>query len=348
MAIPTNKSIKTVTYNGTTIPIAHNNQSKSTTTNGTITPDSGYDGLSSVTVNVPTGTARSSSDLTVSGATVSVPSGLYSSNVSKSVASGSAGTPTATKGTVSNHSVSITPSVTNTTGYITGGTKTGSAVSVSASELVSGTANIVTNGSVDVTNLSSASVNVPASAVTSGTKSITTTGTVDVTTYKNAQVSDANLIASNILSGVSILGVAGSYKPKYIDFGTFTPSSATSGVTVNHNLGVKPQLVIIIKKTSSHAQAGYVSMISVSQDSNKKFFYYGSAGYSYSNSPSNKQLGYGAGGLDTTDESSTAASYKTWGGAYAATSTTFKVARPAESIILDAVEYYYIAIAGVE
>lgn len=35
---------------------------------------------------------------------------------------GTAGTPTATKGTVSNHSITVTPSVTNTTGYITGGT----------------------------------------------------------------------------------------------------------------------------------------------------------------------------------------------------------------------------------
>ena len=133
----------------------------------TITPGSGYDGIGEVdvTVNavsstyVGTGiTRRSSSDLTASGATVSVPSGYYASNASKAVASGTAGTPTATKGTVSNHSVSVTPSVTNTTGYITGGTKTGTAVSVSASELVSGTYNITTSGTHDVTNFAAASV----------------------------------------------------------------------------------------------------------------------------------------------------------------------------------------------
>lgn len=133
-----------------------------------VTADSGYDGLSKVSVSVGaisssyvgSGiTRRSSSDLTASGDTVSVPSGYYSSNASKAVASGSAGTPTATKGTVSNHSVSVTPSVTNTTGYITGSTKTGTAVSVSASELVSGNLAITENGTgIDVSNYSTVSV----------------------------------------------------------------------------------------------------------------------------------------------------------------------------------------------
>ena len=74
--------------------------------------------------------------------------------------SGTAGTPTATKGAVSNHAISVTPSVTNTTGYITGGTKTGTAVSVAASELVSGSQTITTNNTYDVTNLASVIVNV--------------------------------------------------------------------------------------------------------------------------------------------------------------------------------------------
>ena len=75
--------------------------------------------------------------------------------------SGTAGTPTATKGAVSNHSVSVTPSVTNTTGYITGSTKTGTAVTVSASELVSGDKSITANGNnIDVANYSTVSVNV--------------------------------------------------------------------------------------------------------------------------------------------------------------------------------------------
>lgn len=100
-----------------------------------IVADSGYDGLSAVNVTV------------------------------NAMPSGTAGTPTATKGTVSNHSVSVTPSVTNTTGYITGSTKTGAAVTVSASELVSGNKAITQNGTnIDVTNYATVSVNVAASA----------------------------------------------------------------------------------------------------------------------------------------------------------------------------------------
>lgn len=108
--------------------------------------------------NIP---SKSSTDLTVSGATVTAPAGYYSSSASTSVASGTAGTPTAAKGTVSNHSISVTPSVTNTTGYITGSTKTGTAVTVSASELVSGSETKTANGTYDVTNLASLVVAVP-------------------------------------------------------------------------------------------------------------------------------------------------------------------------------------------
>lgn len=91
-----------------------------TTSSQTITPDTGYDGLSSVQINA--------------------------------MPSGTAGTPTATKGEVSDNSLEVTPSVTNTTGYITGGTKTGTAVTVSASELVSGTYSVTSSGTQTVTN----------------------------------------------------------------------------------------------------------------------------------------------------------------------------------------------------
>lgn len=112
-----------------------------------------------------------SDDLAASGATVIAPAGYYASNSSKSVALGSAGTPIATKGTVSNNSVSVTPSVTNTSGYISsGGTLTGTPVTVSASELVSGTKRITTNGTgIDVMNYASVEVDVRALWVNMGT-----------------------------------------------------------------------------------------------------------------------------------------------------------------------------------
>ena len=151
--------------------------------------DSGYDGLAEVAISVGaisstyvgSGiTRRSSTDLSASGATVSVPAGYYSSAASKAVATGTAGTPTATKGTVSNHSVTVTPSVTNVSGYITGSTKTGTAVTVSASELVSGSETKTSNGTYDVTNLATLVVNVSGGSgknvqVNSGSGSVRTT-----------------------------------------------------------------------------------------------------------------------------------------------------------------------------
>ena len=97
--------------------------------------------------------------------------------------SGTAGTPTATKGTVSNHAVTVTPSVTNTAGYISGGTKTGTGVIVAASELVSGTLSITRNGTgVDVTNYQKVDVNVSGG----GGASNMVTGTFTTSSTKGA------------------------------------------------------------------------------------------------------------------------------------------------------------------
>lgn len=142
--VPSGK--KSITQNGTNIDVTEyekvdvqipsdiENQDKVVTpTNSVqeITADSGYSGLGTVTVNaVPLGTA---------------------------------GTPIVNCN-ISNHSATITPSVTNTEGYIDSGTKTGDSVSVSASELVSGTKSITENGTgINVANYASVDVAVPSS-----------------------------------------------------------------------------------------------------------------------------------------------------------------------------------------
>ena len=141
--------------------------------------------------------SKSSSDLTASGATVTAPAGYYASNATKTVASGTEGTPTATKGTVSNHAVTVTPSVTNTAGYISGGTKTGTGVSVSASELVSGSQTITTNNTYDVTNLASVIVNV------AGSSTPTLLNTTSIGSVNTTSTQAASLNVSCAVSGIN-------------------------------------------------------------------------------------------------------------------------------------------------
>ena len=138
--------------------IARRSSSDLTETGGVVLVPAGYYSASQEKSVSP---RRTLGDITVNGPTVSVPKGYYIDNNMKSVATGTAGTPTATKGTANNHSITVTPSVTNREGYITGGTINGTPVSVSASELVSGNLNITSNGSnIDVTNYMTVSVDV--------------------------------------------------------------------------------------------------------------------------------------------------------------------------------------------
>ena len=190
---------------------------KSISANGTGIDVTSY---ASVDVSVPTGTARTSSDLTVSGDTVTAPAGLYANSASASVASGTEGTPTATKGAVSDHAISVTPSVTNSAGYISGGTHSGTAVSVAASELVSGTVTISASGDTDVTNYATATV-AAGGATASATKgtvsshSITVTPSVTKTagyiTAGSANGTAVTVSASELVSGSETKTANGTY-----------------------------------------------------------------------------------------------------------------------------------------
>lgn len=122
----------------------------------TITPDTGYDALTSVQINaisndyVGSGiTRRTSSDLTASGATVTAPAGYYGASASKSIASGSVAVP--------NTSITADPSISiDASGLITATASATKSVSptVSAGYVSSGTSGSMTVSGFNTSQLS--------------------------------------------------------------------------------------------------------------------------------------------------------------------------------------------------
>lgn len=151
-----------------------------------------YAGGVKVTGSIP---AKTSSDLTASGATVTVPAGNYAAQATKSVASGSATAPASISGTSATvstgtntitlqKSVSVTPTV--SAGYVSAGTAGSSTVQLTAS--------VTTKAAATITPT-------------------TTDQTISSGTYlTGAQTikGDSNLSSANIVAGKTIFNVAGS------------------------------------------------------------------------------------------------------------------------------------------
>lgn len=126
-----------------------------------------------------TGTIASNtaSNLSTIGATVTVPAGYYPSKVSKSVGTATQATPSISVDSAGK----ITASATQSAGYVSSGTKS------ATKQLTTQAAQTITPGTANKT--------IVAGTYLSGTQTIK---------------GDSNLVASNIKSGVSIFGVAGS------------------------------------------------------------------------------------------------------------------------------------------
>lgn len=231
-----------------------------------ITPSTGHNAISQVTVNpisstyIGTQITRNTQDsLSVSEATVTVPAGYYETSVSETIASGTAGTPVATKGIVNGNKISITPKVTNTTGYIVGETKTGTAVIVSASELVSGNKSITVNGTnIDVTNYKTVSVNVPSSGVTINNQDIT----VSPSTSKQTITADSEYTGLGTVTINAMPSGSASTPATTITANPTLSTSYTSGsgykMTVSKTQSVTPTV------SAGYVSAGTAGTITVS------------------------------------------------------------------------------------
>lgn len=139
--------------------------------------------------------SKTGTDISASGDTVTVPAGYYSSQQTKSVASGSATAPATISGTSASVStgtntltlsktISVTPTV--SAGYVSAGTAGNSSVSLTAS--------VTTKAAATITP-STSNQEIAAGTYLTGKQTVS---------------GDANLVAANIKQGVSIFGVNGS------------------------------------------------------------------------------------------------------------------------------------------
>lgn len=207
-----------------------------------VTPDPGYDGMDEVDVSVGaisstyvgSGIARNdSTDLTASGATVTAPAGYYESAASKAIPNASA--PYIDSASIdSSGNLSVDIEIDNG-GYIPDGTYL---ATMSSAFPVQG-AQTITPGTTNQT-------------IASG-KYLTGTQTI---------LGDANLIASNIVSGVTIFGITGTAQT---GGGWVEETIATSGAvtkaldpyTLYHFTGALTSLTITLNAPSAGQIAHY-------------------------------------------------------------------------------------------
>lgn len=164
---------------------------------------------------------KTASNLTASGATVTVPAGYYDTQATKSVATATQATPSITV----NASGLITASATQTAGYVSAGTKSGT------KQLTVQAAQTITPGTSNKT-------------IASGTY-LTGTQTIK---------GDSNLKAANIAEGVSIFGVAGTHSGA---------EDLSTELTAQDNLISQIQTALIGKAAGGGSSSGGVETCAV-------------------------------------------------------------------------------------
>lgn len=203
----------------------------SSTSKQTVTPDSGYDALSKVTVNAIATATQATPSIAVSDA------GLITASSTQSAGYVAAGTKSATKQLTTKAAETITPGTSNKTAVAKGVYTTGAVTVKGDSNLVasnirsgksifgvsgtlvegitpSGSKTITSNGTHDVTNYASAVVNVPGediSAELNAQTTLVTNQTTKVNTAKNL-INTVKIGETSVEDGLLTGAITGMYQ----------------------------------------------------------------------------------------------------------------------------------------